>query len=245
MSAVTVRERPILFSGPMVRAILEGRKTQTRRPVKGEPQVRLLDRVRGDFPFHKINACAGIHAARLNKHGAVSVLADDRENELGVKPGEFEWLCPYGAPGDRLWVRETWRLQFTGRDTIWEFPDGATMKRDLPDDADTHAKRLIQTGRGGWRPSIHMPRWASRLTLEVVRVRVERLDVISEADAIAEGVYPLPAGTDDDAEHFDASDHRTAYLSGWDSMYARKPELQWKANPWVWVVEFKRVGGAA
>lgn len=206
------RERPILFSSPMVRAILEGRKTQTRRPVKGEPRVRLLDRVRGDFPFHTINACAGIHAARMNKHGAVSVLADDGTNLLGVKPGEFEWLCPYGAPGDRLWVREMWG-PFEGG-IIYRASEAEQVK---PED-------------GRWHPAIHMHRSFSRITLEVVRVRVERLQEITEEDAAAEGLEFDVDGTPE-----------SIFGDGWDAMYARKPELAWSANPWVWVVEFKRI----
>lgn len=201
-----MRERPILFAGRLVRAILDGRKTQTRRVVKpsylGDADcIEPLD----DYPAEW------------------SVWAD------GERHGNV--LCPYGVPGDRLWVRETgWqrpertpRMMREGADT-WE---KYYFDADGLDEAD-HA----QFKEWGFkrRPSIFMPRWASRLTLEVVNVRVERLQEISEEDALAEGIRPP-------SDHGRAP-NRSLYASLWDELNGRGA---WDANPWVWVVEFKRV----
>jgi hypothetical protein len=166
-----MKERPILFSGPMVRAILEGRKTQTRRIVKPQP--------------------------------------------LCIASGE--WImngsaCKYGKPGDRLWVRETW---WAPRDDV-----RGEYKREYI----KYAATLDGMGQPTWKPSIHMPRWASRINLEVVSVRVERLQNISEEDARAEGIWqpnwPL------------------SWRQLWESINGAG---SWEANPWVWVVEFKRI----
>ena len=173
-------ERPILFSGPMVRALLDGRKTQTRRVVKPQPDAAL-----GDLPGAAWNA------------GFVNV------------------SCPYGAPGDTLWARETWG-PFEGG-FIYRADEGPNVK---PDD-------------GRWHPSIHMPRWASRLTLHIKSVRVERLQEISEADALAEGCTAKLA---EEAPALDEA--RQDFRELWESINGPG---SWDANPWVWVVEFKRV----
>lgn len=185
-----MKERPILFSGPMVRALLAGTKTQTRRIVKRYE-------VRAGMP-------------------------------------QPEWdsllrLCPYGQPGDRLWVREAW-AEVRPRGIPW--PATMTVYREADN----------RTDYGGpWKPSIHMPRRASRLTLEITGVRVERLQDISEADALAEGIvqlkdggFGLPAG-----EHYHCADPRQSYLSLWEAINGPGSV---GANPWVWVVEFKKAG---
>ena len=185
-----MKERPILFSAPMVRAILSGAKTQTRRVVKDKHDVAALDfgeRVR----------------------------------------------CPYGAPGDRLWVRATWRPDFMRPSQRRAF-----YRADVVEEAVTKA----------WRPSIHMPRWASRITLEVTGVRVERLHDITPSDAIAEGVERGPepleymAGTagwkDYERPGRCEANPASSFASLWRSINGAK---SWAANPWVWVVEFKRV----
>lgn len=180
-------ERPIIFSAPMVRAILEGRKTQTRRVIKPQPIE------------HK-GVCECGPAIAGSMHALIEWLISNK--------------CPYGKPGDRLWVRETWRIGAWNENTgevyidycdgprkAWlEIPDGEAFERlwvQSSDDAeragikpDENGRYTWEPGRSPcrWRPSIHMPRWASRITLEVVSVRVERLQDISEADAIAEGV---------------------------------------------------------
>jgi hypothetical protein len=176
-------ERPILFSAPMVRAILSGTKTQTRRVVKGMALLWL--RPDGFTP----------EFTALPENG----------------------LCPYGQPGDRLWVREAWRA----------WPDGVAYRADISD-AD-----LADAVHAPWRPSIHMHRAASRITLEITAVRVERLQDISEADAKAEGVTrPVPMLDDDPSTYVDAFGDLWASINGPGS---------WDSNPWVWVIEFRRV----
>lgn len=224
-------ERPMLMSAPMVRALLAGTKTQTRRVVKpprNRPAFVLLDHGNGWWPYQ----------------------SDDGESELCDDGMEHPYTCPYGKPGDRLWVREAFsgphcmdatdecvavRPSKWGEGSrIWYWADGNP----------TH---------GDWtrpRPSIHMPRWASRILLEVTAVRVERLQDISEADAKAEGITPIwPDGPRDDGGpnhftvdvdpgHLNGPTAATVYRMLWELING---EGSWDANPWVWVVEFKRV----
>jgi len=167
-----MKERPILFSGPMVRAILDGRKTQTRRVVK--PQPSEVD-------------------GQLRTEGAAMIAAifgrlPTKEDEDAMKP-----VCPFGVPGDRLWVRETLRWSYNeGQCThgIQHPPEPADLLYDANDEyveVGTEEQWAALPARWERIPSIHMPRWASRITLEVVSVRVERLQEISEKDAVAEG----------------------------------------------------------
>lgn len=237
-------DRPILFSGPMVRAILAGQKTQTRRVVK--PAGALL--AMSWSPLHperglRVTTRTGKHSTHT---GPVS---------------EALSACPYGQPGDRLWVRETYALSHRDDNTeatpkdrdAWDWPpvyradgedQGGGWTRRMP----SGVERWIAPP---WRPSIHMPRWASRLTLEVTSVRVERLHDITEDDARAEGVdwsRPEPYGEkwDDDREDprevgyppAGASFARDNFRRLWSSING--PE-SWAANPWVWVVGFRRV----
>ena len=189
-----MKEHPILFSGGMVKAILEGRKTQTRRVMKEQDQA--------NWPWPILSH------------------------------------CPYGAVGDRLWVREAWRTE-KGIDKM----DAAQMVAACLDagysapwapiryEADKRFDNWDQGQEvGRLRPSIHMPRWASRITLEVVNVRVERLRDISEADAKAEGA---------DFAQSDDGD-LNAFNNMWD-VINEKRGFTWMSNPWVWVIEFRRV----
>jgi hypothetical protein len=202
-------ERPILFSGEMVRAILEGRKTQTRRVIKPKPPLW----------------CTGIETVgdpagfRLLPHS------------LSMDDSFYGWRrCPYGQPGDRLWVRETW-MPFTENGC----PIGEAIYRatDKPEpDGDYPLK---------WRPSIFMPRWASRITLEIVSVRVQRVNNICfkntplNADFIAEGIKPISwVGN----QRLD--DYKTPFIKLWDSINAKRG-YSWESNPWVWAIEFKVV----
>lgn len=164
-----MKERPILFNSEMVKAILEGRKTQTRRVVKPQPD---------DIPGMK---CTGLNKDSLKQ-------------------------CPHGKPGDRLWVRETFVLTYSG----------------------TKYKATNYDATVKYKPSIHMPRWASRITLEITDVRVERLTNISGRDAYFEGMKECEFKEDGSIDDFKAL---------WDSI--SKPEHSWAANPWVWVIEFK------
>ena len=207
------RERPIIFSGPIVKAILAGTKTQTRKVVT--PQ-----------PAHKYVAGYGIgrsgHPSEWGPTGSTPTEDDWRQWAVKAK-------CPLGVVGDRLWVRETYCLE-TDRDTESYPPphsDGRPVKwTDCPDwgrywtqphyrATDPTPELAIDDIDGPgcrWRPSIHMPRWASRITLEITDVRVQRLQEISEEDAEAEGVFTSPKNG-----------------HGWDS------------NPWVWAITFRRL----
>ncbi len=220
-----MKERPIIFSGPMVRAILDGRKTQTRRVVKPQPPtVEAVRTLSGDnfslFTDGHANSSADFRVA-----GPVWAV-----RELC---GQQEWRCPYGKPGDRLWVRETWM-----RSTPDHIIPGFGMRKAIyktDDDADVWGDAYK------WRPSIHMPRWASRIMLEVTGVRVERLQDVSEEDSIAEGsqtpVCQLPESC-----RQGCLTERTQFSRIWDSINGKK--YPWGSNPWVWVIEFKRIGAA-
>jgi hypothetical protein len=153
-----MEEYPILFSGPMVRAILEDRKTMTRRVLKPQPKV-----------IHAIHPDASITTNCIFRKG------DQRIH------------CPYGQPGDRLWVRETWSAWTGGMTSCGEERDIIKGKIDLETQSPQIEYKATSQSEGPWRPSIFMPRWASRIRLEVTDVRVERLNEISEEDAIAEG----------------------------------------------------------
>lgn len=210
-----MKERPILFSAPMVRAILEGRKTQTRRVVK------------------------------------------DRHIDAAPPACFFQWLrerCPYGQPGDRLWVRETWnwfdpdeipevrrgrRAPFTGQQGAREIPWVAAYA------ADGHLEHE-HFGCALWRPSIHMPRWASRILLEVTAVRVERLHEINAADAKSDGIEGQfeggPWRNYQRDGHWFPEGKNTAPVLSYRTLWEKiNGPGSWDANPWVWVVEFKRV----
>ena len=201
-----MKERPILFSGEMVRAILEGRKTQTRRVVKPQPTI--------------------VHA--IYKDASIST-------NLIFRSGDQRIHCPFGQPGDRLWVRETWGLVTHHDLTDWcggsikGVPEAELREQFFIEHA---ANWKVPNEFAYWRPSIHMPRWASRLTLEITAVRVERLQDIGEEDAKAEGV------TITEYYSMSRNPHRSAFIDLWNTCYG--PE-SWNANPWVWVIEFRRV----
>ena len=234
-----MRERPILFSAPMVRALLDGSKTQTRRIVKPQPPED--ESIRAGF----------YHPTDVDRHGN----AEPGDETFGAYTSDGEWAmkCTYGQPGDRLWVRESfnpWRFPGTGNVQIEYAADGAKEVRAvpsgkgylLPDDDEVlvgnqNPPRFI---RGKGRPSIHMPRWASRILLEIVSVRVERLNDISETDARAEGIEQ---DTDGWRDYLMPSTQSCtgpigSYRTLWESINGAGA---WDANPWVWHVEFRRV----
>lgn len=203
-----MKERPILFNAPMVRAILEGRKTQTRRVVKGVDGRNWISGLPGGFGMHILDPRAWIK-------------------------------CPFGQPGDRFWVRESFRFwQAEPAPDTYEFrmrfeADG--IERHVEDGEIPFGWSFRQNGR--LIPSIHMPRWASRITLEIVDVRVERLQKISEADALFEGI-PCPAPVLKSSENPWDYPPSAAFRELWESLNG--PD-SWKANPWVWVIEFKHL----
>jgi len=220
-----MKERPILFFPSMVRAILAGTKTQTRRaikPVGNDEGFVLQDYGDGPWPYRSEDGESGFYR---DSHGY------DVEERI---------KCPYGRPGDRLWVRES----FSGPYCM-EAQDG--MAAAAPSKW-AHKSRIWywadgQPTHGDWtrpRPSIHMPRWASRITLEVTDVKVERLQDISEADAMAEGI--VNAGDDNgyqlaDTSHY-AGTASESYASLWESINGPG---SWDANPHVWCISFRRI----
>ncbi|MGY6129140.1 hypothetical protein ACW9YV_27910 (plasmid) [Paraburkholderia strydomiana] len=229
-----MRELPILFSGAMVRALLDGSKTQTRRVVKWldlKPGINLQ--------------FSGLTPSQV---GGAWVLESPTRSS-------HEWRCaqtpcPFGMPGDRLWVRETWQgpMWEEGRwdpDTDYQSPQYCEYRADggpTPEYVD-----FEDNFHQGWKPSIHMPRWASRITLEVTGVRVERPQDISEVDAAAEGVESLRNEGEYWKHYLESTascdaliclSARESFRTLWDSLAA--PGSDWQAYPWVWVVEFKR-----
>ncbi|EDS6805966.1 morphogenetic protein [Salmonella enterica subsp. enterica serovar Legon] len=227
-----MKERGMIFNAEMVRAILEGRKTQTRRPVKPQPELT----ERSGFSWNGVVFGSG---------------SDDRETNRNFAHVK----CPFGKPGDRIWVRETFQgplfdyeqmqsyLEDSSKFEKPEFCQYAADGKPAPEyyDADDNL-------HCGWCPSIHMPRWASRITLEIIDVRVERLHSISERDALREGLFQLPASgrycLQPGMQYFGMASHsaKEVYSWLWASIYG---EESWAANPWVWVIEFKRVEGGA
>lgn len=195
-------ERPILFSAPMVKEILEGRKTMTRRVVKKDISNQ----------FDTGDSCDTVE------------------------------ICPYGSVGDRLWVKETWAVEESldakpprgfSAWPVWFKANNAYCcnANGFPN----HGFHSPNATKGKWRPSIFMPRWASRITLEITGISVERLQDITEEDAMKEGI-PMEI----DCPECDTA--RKKFKNLWDSINGKKPGKAWNANPWVWVVEFRREG---
>ena len=211
-----MKERPILFSAAMVRAILAGKKTQTRRIVKPQPSNVCTDYWR---------VVASTRRSMIDTwipRGGVP-------NEFGEFPKRGKHVrCPYGVPGDRLWVRECWGLFDTQPS---DGPDRAHVFYRATDGNRRELRYQL------WRSSIHMPRWASRITLEVVAVRVERLQDISNNDAIAEGCNG-ERWLDPDGSEGRGVEPWEQFRELWESINGTE---SWSANPWVWVVEFKRL----
>lgn len=210
-------ERPILFSAPMVRALLAGTKTQTRRVVKLPHQNPL-----GQWEPTRFG---GPNGGRTKRGETIPEQGGIWHTRTGDHLG-----CPHGHPGDRLWVREAWAR--------YRSAYGKPVYRADPEWVGVPSPQA----NGRWRPSIHMPRHASRITLEVTGVRVERLQDISEADSIAEGIHkPLGSQfwhTDPGANILPGDTPVWAYRNLWESINGPGA---WDANPFVWVVEFKRV----
>ncbi|PPT26843.1 hypothetical protein [Xanthomonas arboricola] len=210
-----MRERPILFNGAMVRAILSGAKSQTRPVVTPAPDAR-ADWMRSDVN----NVC---HAG----------------TNVGEVPGFGVWQCPFGQPGDRLWVRETTQV-----DRITS--DSAELARYSADQQPVCYP--LGTGNGydgAWQlwwysrdtcPNNHMPRKACRLVLEITDVRVERLHAISEGDAVAEGAMVWAGEQDTPIRDLNTGDERIAFKALWASTGG-----DWDANPWVWAISFRRL----
>jgi len=240
--AEEMQTKPILFNGEMVRAILDGRKTQTRRVIK--PQPKAIITTRGFWQSDDDGSWAWCY-------------------QTPVQDGNLTWndcrllgngKCPYGEVGDHLWVREMWATDY--------LHDGIKPSKLTPRDSDIYyrADGDIDTSTNimihRWRPSIHMPRWASRITLEVVSVRVEQVQDINHEDVLAEGIarmnippemtldeYKSAGGSVYQWEHNGARHtlygERATFAQLWDKLNAKRG-YSWDSNPWVWVVEFKQ-----
>lgn len=223
-----MKERQILFSAPMVRAILTGTKTQTRRAVKPQPEAE-----HGGEPYWFV--------------GGYRAWTYRSTTDLLRKGGNV-LPCPYGQPGDRLRVKEAaWMwcerrpngTTKTGRQKWLYVPMRAAGIWYAADHRTKPNINVVSPDTGnewGWRLKIgrFLPSWASRITLEVTGVRMERLQDISDEDCLAEGIYPTRTG-------LYPGSPRAAYQQLWDEINGSS---SWDANPWVWRVEFKRLGGA-
>lgn len=202
-----MNERGMIFNAEMVRSILDGRKTQTRRPVK--------------FPL-------------IDKNMGCELAGNELAGELAA---HNYWNSPYGKPGDRIWVRETFRVHSRATD-VATLVYRASVRNSWTEQ--THRVPIAVCDKPAtpekWTPSIHMPRWASRILLEITDVRVERLRDLSEEDAKSEGITPPAGGV------LPGWEYRINFRDLWMDIYGTD---SWEANPWVWVIEFKRVEGAA
>ena len=228
-------EKPIIFSGQMVKAILEGRKTQTRRVIKPQPERQgecgyAMDHVPAWYwTSPRFDSGFGVHYLHTNEDAAKRLMVT---------------ACPYGQPGGLLWVRETFATgpgNHAWGSLIYRASFGAPMKP-------------ICEGYTPWRPSIHMPRCASRITLEVTGVRVERVQEISEEDAIEEGICQRPVTIDDpkgsrdlfwnfETNKMELDDAVESFATLWDSLNKKRGH-GWDVNPWCWCISFKRVEAA-
>ncbi|ECA4082696.1 hypothetical protein K4943_001161 [Salmonella enterica] len=209
-----MKERGMIFNAEMVRAILDGRKTQTRRVL-----ATYQDAVK--------------FCPEWDVNGKQIFIVLGEKDHTGMNPVITAIPCPFGQPGDRVWVRETFRVHSRATD-VATLVYRASVRNSWTEQ--THRVPVAVCNKPAtpekWTPSIHMPRWASRITLEITGVRVERLNSITESDAEAEGVTDTGFG--------DLLVDGYRYL--WKSIYG---EESWAANPWVWVIEFKRVEGGA
>lgn len=223
-------EKPILFSGEMVRQILAGNKTQTRRVMKPQPT----------FSWNGARWANPVFYVKKGEGTSLPYAAEKCPN-------------PYGKLGDRLWVRETWSVIGWSKDyetgwvdEIWE--ESVPESKDKLSDnqaiafaADDGWNSNYEDRGFNWRPSIHMPRWASRITLEITNIGIERLQDITEEDAKAEGVE-VPTALEFLAKHTNSSNfqYRVAFMSLWDKINAKRG-FGWSENPFVWTVEFKKI----
>ena len=214
------------MKGSLVRATLEGRKTQTRRPIKPQPDDDIVD--------VEYDAIADLWLGNTQE-----------DNDLGYT-SSWAMRCPMGQAGDRLWVRETWRPVMETWRSFVEYGAGGELSATGHADAMTKLTKVTLRFPGGredihseqWHPSIHMPRWACRLVLPLVSVRVERVQDITEDDARAEGLRRTENGWTDGATGYDVTSARAAFQELWASIYG---QASWDVNPWVWVAEWKEI----
>lgn len=239
-------ERGMIFNSEMVRAILDGRKTQTRREVKLNLDIACLATTYDWAASLAANHYQGLTEEQIQQkaeslRGVIHPVILGNGQMVSI-------ICPHGKPGDRIWVRETFcpvdDTQYGGEKWV-DYRATPKFEASHPagwDSAPNDAEALK------WRPSIHMPRWASRILLEITNVGVQRLQDISSGDAVREGICQLPASgrycLSPGDQYFGGASHsaKEVYSWLWSSIYG---EESWKANPWVWVIEFKRIEGGA
>jgi hypothetical protein len=209
--------RPILYSGPMVRALLSGAKTQTRRVMSPQPQ-------------ESFSESYGAGGKSSRRSYGFSWQPRPGDPWIGLDSPELAAACPYGVPGDRLWVRESCCLDWSDR---------PIYRADDPTGRAARAAGYDREPR--WRPSIHMPRWASRITLEITAVRVERVATISDADILAEGIGDYAAGLGLEASTPPRRYRLWEHL--WDGVNAGRDggRYAFGLNPWTWVITFRIV----
>lgn len=238
--STTARERPILFSSPMVRAIIAGTKTQTRRIVK-------FPRAPNHLGQWEPTTTGGPDGGRLLVGGQLVPDPDPARVAMWhTRTGSHVW-CPYGFPTDRLWVRETWgwgNERCKAAQCVVYQADKSAREAFCSGGPDTLAdilgkpvRRFTEPER--WRPSIFMPRWASRLTLEVLAVRVQRLQEISDEDVQSEGISPEYVSGPGAPDY--AMQRRLALAELWDGIDGKR--TPWASNPWVWALTFRIVKG--
>ncbi len=236
-------ERGMIFNGEMVRAILDGRKTQTRREVKLNLDISCLATTYDWATSLAANHYQGLTEEQIQQkaeslRGVIHPVILDNGQMVSI-------ICPHGKPRDRIWVRETFcpvdDTQYGGEKWV-DYRATPKFEASHPagwDSAPNDAEALK------WRPSIHMPRWASRILLEITDVRVERLNAINEHDAQAESVAKLRGGF---WKHYQPgwTQHqlsaRGSFVTLWKSIYG---DESWNSNPWVWVISFERIEGGA
>lgn len=242
-----MKERPILFNGAMVRAILDGRKTQARAAVNQQS---------GIVSWKRPILVDWYEPIKYDSQGEMY----PGKPVFGFCSDDDGWVSPFGAPGDRLWVRETWQMfeatvGDSDREAIWYRADlsnrvykynGGDRRllkvKHRMDPVDLATFGSVQgVLDGSWRPSIHMPRWASRINLEVIDVRVERLQDITEEAAMAEGVQrmKLPSGYQAAGNNM-LPMYKQSFAYQWDTSN-KKRGFAWEVNPYVWVIEFTRI----
>ncbi|MEX8082413.1 hypothetical protein [Acinetobacter baumannii] len=233
-----MKERPIIFNTTMIKAIIEGRKTQTRRLVKPQPKY-----FKGD---------AGGHWWRCTHVQSMVRVEEELQNPGELYKGFIDEVNPFGKKGDRLWVRETFCFGHIDEFDA-EHPDDRKLfidqfdgRNKTPIPKQWCIENDVEIEEVVWKPSIHMPRSASRILLEITKIRIERLNQISSWDAVQEGLLKLPVSgryvVNQGDQYFGAVSNNPCEVFKWlwESIYGSS---SWELNPWVWVIEFNVIQG--